>query len=60
MDLALRSIVEAGDEVIYASPAYVSYNPLILMNRGIPRKVRLSFSNHFELKTDRMKEKILS
>ena len=58
IDLALRSIIETNDEVIYASPGYVSYMPLILMNDGVPQKVKLSFSDHFELKIDRVHEKI--
>ena len=49
LDLALRSIVTEGDEVIFPSPSYVSYSPLIKMNGGIPRKASLSFTDAFRL-----------
>ena len=60
IDLALRSIIGGGDEIIYASPGYVSYEPLILISGGIPQKIKLCFSNHFELEVDKIQEKISS
>jgi aminotransferase len=36
LDLALRALIEPGDEVIYHEPCYVSYNPSILMAYGVP------------------------
>jgi aminotransferase len=36
LDLALRAIVDPGDEVIYHEPCYVSYNPSIQMAYGVP------------------------
>jgi aminotransferase len=36
LDLALRALVDPGDEVIYHEPCYVSYNPSIQMAYGVP------------------------
>ena len=35
MDLALRAILNPGDEVIYHHPCYVSYSPSITMAHGV-------------------------
>lgn len=34
MDIALRAIVNPGDEVIYHEPCYVSYNPSVILTFG--------------------------
>jgi aminotransferase len=36
MDLALRAVINPGDEVIYHEPCYVSYSPSIAMAHGVP------------------------
>ena len=36
IDLALRAILEPGDEVIVPAPSYVSYSPGVMMSGGIP------------------------
>ena len=36
LDIALRAIVNPGDEVIYHEPCYVSYSPSIAMAHGVP------------------------
>ena len=36
MDIALRAIINPGDEVIYHEPCYVSYSPSIAMAYGVP------------------------
>lgn len=36
MDIALRSIINPGDEVIVAEPCFVAYSPLVMMAGGIP------------------------
>ena len=40
--LALRAVVDPGDEVIIPSPFFPSYEASVLMCGGIPRMVRLS------------------
>jgi len=39
IDLALRALLNRGDEVIYHEPCYVSYAPSIVMAGGVPRAV---------------------
>lgn len=36
IDLALRAIIEPGDEVIVPAPSYVSYSPGVMMCGGVP------------------------
>ncbi len=49
LDLALRSIINLNDEIIFPTPSYVSYSPLIKIAGGIPKKVSLNFSDKFNL-----------
>src|SRR5438477_8878927 len=37
LDIALRAVVNPGDEVLYHEPCYVSYSPSITMAHGVPR-----------------------
>lgn len=37
LDLALRAILEPGDEVIVPDPCYVSYKPVVIFAGGIPK-----------------------
>ena len=36
LDLAIRALIEPGDEVIYHEPSYVSYNPIVQFAYGVP------------------------
>lgn len=36
LDIALRAVVNPGDEVIYHEPCYVSYSPSIALAYGVP------------------------
>ena len=47
LDLALRALLNPGDEVIYHEPCYVSYNPSILMAFGVPVPVNASPAHDF-------------
>src|SRR2546422_8995777 len=37
LDIALRAVVNPGDEVLYHEPCYVSYSPSITMAHGVAR-----------------------
>jgi aminotransferase len=50
IDLALRALLNPGDEVIYHEPCYVSYNPGVLLAHGRPVAVRTRAENDFALK----------
>src|SRR5271157_4327621 len=36
LDLAVRALLNPGDEVLYHEPCYVSYRPTILFAQGVP------------------------
>jgi aminotransferase len=59
LDLALRALLNPGDEVIYHEPCYVSYRATILFAHGVPRAVETKAENGFRL-TRAMLEPLLS
>ena len=49
IDLALRAMLDEGDEVILPLPAYVSYLPCIQLADGVPVTIDLKDENRFKL-----------
>lgn len=49
LDLALRALINPGDEVLYHEPCYVSYRPLVLMAHGVPVAVETGVQDDFRL-----------
>src|SRR5215813_12552662 len=47
LDLALRAILNPGDEVLYHEPCYVSYSPSIALANGVPVAVSCKPENNF-------------
>ena len=58
LDLALRSIINPGDEVIIFEPCYVSYRANIEMLHGVAMPVDTLFSEDFEISLERMEKAI--
>jgi len=52
LDLAVRAILNPGDEVIIPDPWYVSYPPCVILAGGTPVFVPLSKQNDFVLKAE--------
>lgn len=52
IDLALRALINPGDEVIYHEPCYVSYSPSIVMAYGKPVSVVTKKEDGFSLKPE--------
>ena len=50
IDLALRALLNPGDEVIYHEPCYVSYSPSIQLAGGVPVAVATRADDEFSLK----------
>lgn len=50
IDIALRALLNPGDEVIYHEPCYVSYSPSIVMAHGVPVPVVTTKEDEFSLK----------
>ncbi len=49
VDLAFRTLINPGDEVIVLDPNYVAYEPAILMAGGKPVYITLTQDNDFKL-----------
>src|ERR1700761_7939274 len=54
IDLALRVLLNPGDEVLYHEPCYVSYSPSIVMAFGKPVAVATSAENNFRLTAEEL------
>ncbi len=52
IDLALRALISAGDEVLVPDPSYVSYSPGVVFAGGIPVPVVTKQEDDFRLKPD--------
>ena len=52
LDIAIRAIVNPGDEVLIAQPSYVSYGPCVTLAGGIPVPVECTEKDHFKLNPD--------
>lgn len=58
IDVALRTIINPGDEVIYIQPSYVSYLPCILLADGVPVPIELKAENRFRLTREELESAI--
>lgn len=59
IDLTLRAICEAGDEIIIPDPCYVSYAPCVSLNSAVPVSVKCTDENGFII-TPEMLEKVIT
>lgn len=60
IDMALRAMVEEGDEVIIPQPSYVSYLPCVTLADGVPVVVELKQENEFKLTKQELLDAITS
>jgi aminotransferase len=58
LDLAIRTLVEPGDEVLYHEPCYVSYAPVVTMAYGVPVPIQTKMENDFRLTREMLEEKV--
>ncbi|EHL66741.1 aminotransferase class I/II-fold pyridoxal phosphate-dependent enzyme [Cloacibacillus evryensis] len=58
IDIALRAILNPGDEVIYPEPCFVSYEPCILLSDGVPVSIELSAATEFRLQPEQLEAAI--
>ena len=58
IDLALRVLVNPGDEVIVPVPSFVCYGPLAEMAGGVPKYLTLKAENEFRLTPEELKSAI--
>lgn len=49
IDIAMRAMLDPGDEVIIPQPSYVSYEPCAILADGVPVIINLKEENEFRL-----------
>ena len=49
IDIALRAMLDPGDEVLIPQPSYVSYDPCTILADGVPVSIPLKNENEFKL-----------
>ena len=58
IDLAIRAIVEPGDEVIIPTPCFVCYDPIVRLQGGVPVIVETKFEEKFKLTPEALRAAI--
>ncbi|MDO5383181.1 MAG: aminotransferase class I/II-fold pyridoxal phosphate-dependent enzyme [Eubacteriales bacterium] len=58
IDIALRCMVDPGDEVLIPQPSYVSYLPCAIMADAAPVIINLKAENEFKLTKEQLEESI--
>ena len=58
IDIALRAILNDGDEVIIPTPCFVCYDPLVKMAGGVPVPVVTEEKDNFKLTPEKLKQAI--
>ena len=58
IDLAMRALLNPGDEVIFCEPCYVSYLPCIVLSNGVPVRIPLKEENQFRLTPEELEAAI--
>ena len=58
IDLALRALVEPGDEVLMPDPSYVSYSPGVIFAGGEPRAIVTREEDEFRLTPEALRAAI--
>lgn len=58
IDIALRAILNPGDEVLYHEPCYVSYSPSVLLAHGVPVAVPVREEDGFMLLAEELEKRV--
>ena len=58
IDIALRAMLDPGDEVLIPEPCYVSYDPCTILAGGVPVSIPLKEENEFRLKPEELEAAI--
>jgi len=58
IDIALRAMLNPGDEVLVPQPSYVSYVPCTILANGVPVIIDLEAKDQFKLTKEKLLEKI--
>ena len=58
IDIALRAMLDDGDEVLIPQPCYVSYLPCTILANGVPVTIPLQEKNEFKLTAEELEAAI--
>ena len=58
IDIALRAVVNPGEELLIPSPSYVSYAPCVSLTYGIPKPINCLAKNDFKLTAEELENAI--
>ena len=58
IDIAIRSLVNPGDEVLVVEPCFVCYSPIVSLCGGVPVPIATRAEDDFRLTAAMLKEKI--
>ncbi|MDD6057591.1 MAG: aminotransferase class I/II-fold pyridoxal phosphate-dependent enzyme, partial [Clostridiales bacterium] len=58
IDIAMRAMLDPGDEVLIPQPSYVSYLPCAILANGVPVVIDLKAENEFRLTAEELEEAI--
>lgn len=58
IDIAVRTIIKPGDEVLIPQPSFVCYEPIVQLAGGTPVIIELKDEDNFVLKPEQIKEKV--
>ncbi len=60
IDIAMRAMLDPGDEVLVPQPSFVSYVPCTVLAGGVPVPIDLEEKDEFRLTPEKLREKITS
>ncbi len=58
IDIAIRTLIENGDEVLIVEPCFVCYAPIVSLCGGVPVTLRTTAETQFRLTPEMLREKI--
>lgn len=58
IDIALRAMLDPGDEVLIPQPSYVSYEPCTVLANGVPVIIDLKAENEFRLTAQEIEDAV--
>ena len=58
IDIAMRAMLDPGDEVLIPQPSYVSYLPCTILAGGVPVPIELKAENEFRLTAEQLEAAI--
>ncbi len=58
IDIAIRGLIDPGDEVLIVEPSFVCYAPIVEMTCGVPVPIPTRQENNFKLTAEELKAKI--